>query len=150
VIQLQAMTDEEAEQYRAGAQADYAEQIVRAGDLSPEAAAGKAARDLAAAPSGAQYWHLFADDEEVVVGVLVAGPQTDPAEPYFYVYDVHVAPEHRGKGFGRQAMEAAVAEGRRLGLPSVRLNVWGGNDVALRLYESMGFQVTSRHLRLGL
>ncbi|UUY46962.1 GNAT family N-acetyltransferase [Streptomyces yangpuensis] len=63
------------------------------------------------------------------------GPGTVP-----YVYDVKVAPEHRGQGHGRSLMLLAertvlAAGGSRLGLHVVE-----GNTPARRLYESLGYR----------
>ncbi|MEV6678297.1 GNAT family N-acetyltransferase [Streptomyces erythrochromogenes] len=57
-----------------------------------------------------------------------------------YVYDVKVAPEHRGQGHGRTLMLLAertvlAAGGSRLGLHVVE-----GNTPARRLYESLGYR----------
>ncbi|MFD5622288.1 GNAT family N-acetyltransferase [Streptomyces yangpuensis] len=57
-----------------------------------------------------------------------------------YVYDVKVAPEHRGQGHGRGLMLLAertvlAAGGSRLGLHVVE-----GNTPARRLYESLGYR----------
>ncbi|MFJ7778325.1 GNAT family N-acetyltransferase [Streptomyces yangpuensis] len=57
-----------------------------------------------------------------------------------YVYDVKVAPEHRGQGHGRSLMLLAertvlAAGGSRLGLHVVE-----GNTPARRLYESLGYR----------
>ncbi|MFF9052938.1 GNAT family N-acetyltransferase [Streptomyces erythrochromogenes] len=57
-----------------------------------------------------------------------------------YVYDVKVAPEHRGQGHGRTLMLLAertvlAAGGNRLGLHVVE-----GNTPARRLYESLGYR----------
>ncbi|KJY16098.1 MULTISPECIES: GNAT family N-acetyltransferase [unclassified Streptomyces] len=57
-----------------------------------------------------------------------------------YVYDVKVAPEHRGQGHGRTLMLLAertvlAAGGHRLGLHVVE-----GNTPARRLYESLGYR----------
>jgi ribosomal protein S18 acetylase RimI-like enzyme len=55
------------------------------------------------------------------------------------VFDVHIAEEHRGRGFGRAAMEFAEHEARRRGLTYVALNVFAGNEPARSLYRSPGY-----------
>ena len=60
-----------------------------------------------------------------------------------YVYDVEVAEAHRGRGLGRAAMVVAEVLTRRAGDDRLGLHVFGGNDVARRLYRSQGFSVTS-------
>ena len=60
-----------------------------------------------------------------------------------FVYDVEVAPEHRGRGFGRAAMVAADRLARAAGDERVALHVFGGNVTARRLYLSHGYTVRS-------
>ncbi|WP_407563767.1 GNAT family N-acetyltransferase [Streptomyces sp. 184] len=67
-----------------------------------------------------------------------------------YVYSVAVAPEHRGRGHGRTLMRVAERECLAAGLPTLGLHVFAGNDVALRLYESLGYRPTAYHLRKPL
>lgn len=52
-----------------------------------------------------------------------------------------IAPEHQGRGLGRQAMEAALALIRNSGkFDSVNLDYVPGNDKARALYFSLGFR----------
>ena len=51
----------------------------------------------------------------------------------------------RGKGLGRQLMEKAVTEARRLGYKSVVLDSMSQYEAALRLYRKMGFKDTDRY-----
>lgn len=53
---------------------------------------------------------------------------------------VYVAETHRGKGIGRHLIRAIVEEGQRVGLHTVIARIAGGNDVSIRLHESVGFQ----------
>uniref|UniRef100_UPI0015F10209 GNAT family N-acetyltransferase n=1 Tax=Streptomyces phytophilus TaxID=722715 RepID=UPI0015F10209 len=67
-----------------------------------------------------------------------------------YVYSVTVAPEHRGRGHGRTLMRAAEGECLAAGLATLGLHVFAGNEVAQRLYESLGYVPTAFHLRKPL
>ena len=60
-----------------------------------------------------------------------------------FIYDVEIDEAHRGKGYGRAAMELAEQEANALGIGRIELNVFGGNDVARRLYLSVGYVETS-------
>lgn len=51
-------------------------------------------------------------------------------------------PSERGRGTGRQLVEAALAWAMARNAPAVELWVTRGNDPALRLYERCGFEVT--------
>ncbi|SEO39419.1 GNAT family N-acetyltransferase [Actinacidiphila rubida] len=65
----------------------------------------------------------------------------DPA----WVYAVEVAAEFRGRGHGRTAMLAAENVCGGAGARSIGLNVFVANEVAVRLYESLGYRTVLRH-----
>lgn len=67
-----------------------------------------------------------------------------------YVYDIVIEAEHRGEGYGRAAMLAAIACARELGAQSVGLHVFGHNRVARELYTSLGFVETNIQMSLPL
>ena len=60
-----------------------------------------------------------------------------------FIYDVEIDEAHRGKGYGRAAMELAEEQARALGIGRIELNVFGGNEVARKLYLSLGYVETS-------
>lgn len=51
-----------------------------------------------------------------------------------------VAPEMRGQGIGRQLLERAINEARRLGAASLFLGSSSKLPTAVRLYEAVGFR----------
>ena len=55
------------------------------------------------------------------------------------LYDVVVAPEHRGQGLGRALVQGLVRWAAAQGALRVDLQVRGGNVVAEQLYASLGF-----------
>lgn len=55
-----------------------------------------------------------------------------------------VAPEHRGRGFGRSLVEAVIDWARAAGHDWLRLDVVRGRDSAVRLYSRLGFRPTGR------
>lgn len=52
---------------------------------------------------------------------------------------IALAPEHRGRGYGRRLMQAALEAARAHGYRQVSLTVHPGNP-AIALYESCGFE----------
>jgi ribosomal protein S18 acetylase RimI-like enzyme len=68
----------------------------------------------------------------------------------YYVSNVAVFPELRGKGCGRALMETAEREAREAGLDSVVLDVETDNAAAIRLYERLGFTKRSETPRLRM
>ncbi|KJY24642.1 acetyltransferase, partial [Streptomyces sp. NRRL S-444] len=65
-----------------------------------------------------------------------------PAGQGAYVFDVAVAEEHRGRGYGRDLMLLAEREALATGHRTLGLQVFAGNTPALRLYESLGYRTT--------
>ena len=72
----------------------------------------------------------------------------DPAA--WWVWDIEIDAEFRGRGFGRTAMLLAEDEARSRGAQNLGLNVFGSNRIARGLYESLGYQTTSLQMRKRL
>ncbi|MEV7185120.1 GNAT family N-acetyltransferase [Kitasatospora sp. NPDC093102] len=65
-------------------------------------------------------------------------------EPLAWVMKVEVSPAHRGRGHGRTLMLLAERECLAAGVRNLGLNVFARNEVAVRLYDSLGYEVTER------
>lgn len=57
-----------------------------------------------------------------------------------YIDDLCVDAGHRGQGIAGALYERACAYARELGCDAVTLNVWCGNDGAMRFYEKCGLK----------
>jgi ribosomal protein S18 acetylase RimI-like enzyme len=154
-LNLRAMTDEERERYRTRLEEGYARQMVEFGGMADAEAAVKARRDIerhlpSAGPLDGH--HLFtAELAGTAVGWLWLGEQSPEGRAgEGWIFDVEVLPEHRGRGVGRALVLAAVARARELGCSNLGLNVFGGNDVAIRLYQSLGFRTRAMQLSRAL
>ncbi len=80
-----------------------------------------------------------------------SGPQQPADQPgAFWVWDVSIEEAHRGMGYGRAAMELAEAEALSRGASELGLNVFGHNQVARHLYESMDYTATSINMKKDL
>jgi len=60
--------------------------------------------------------------------------------PGVYVQDLFVASHLRGRGLGRNLLDAVKAEARRWGGRYVKLAVYGNNPAALAFYRQLGFE----------
>ncbi|MFW9916370.1 MAG: GNAT family N-acetyltransferase [Candidatus Thorarchaeota archaeon] len=56
-----------------------------------------------------------------------------------WIYDIKVLPPFRRQGLGRKLLVQAEQWAHREKLPAVGLHVFGSNDAAIHLYESMGY-----------
>lgn len=59
------------------------------------------------------------------------------------IWGVYVAPTHRRQGLGRRVMEAAI-DHARAHVSILKIGVVADNDAALRLYQSLGFEIWGR------
>ena len=62
---------------------------------------------------------------------------------------VYVAGSERGAGFGRQLLDALVAESERCGLWTLQAGIFPENIASVILHERCGFRVVGRRERLG-
>jgi ribosomal protein S18 acetylase RimI-like enzyme len=63
-----------------------------------------------------------------------------------WIFDIEIDEARRGQGLGRQLMLAAMDKAKAMGCTSIKLNVFGGNDVAIRLYQSLGFRTAQMQM----
>jgi ribosomal protein S18 acetylase RimI-like enzyme len=80
-----------------------------------------------------------------VLGVLVMRPAGD----HLFVDNVAVAPDHQGKGLGRELMTFAEARARKDGLPEIRLYTNEKMHENVAVYAKLGFEETGRRLDGG-
>ena len=66
--------------------------------------------------------------------------------PEALVINVFVEEEHRGKGLGRKLMEIAEDWAKGLGLEIVSLNVGPDNELALHVFDSLGYEPESKRM----
>lgn len=89
------------------------------------------------AVSSDQHCLLFAAPEGRPCGVVWCKQTT---QAYADLYQMWVAPEARGQGYGRQLLHAAADWARAQGVRQMRLSVSGGNHAARALYHAFGFR----------
>jgi GNAT superfamily N-acetyltransferase len=114
------MNDAEYAAWRPRAEAEYAEDMVRAGVPEQEARA-KGERDfanlLADGVESAGHDLYAVTDDGAAVGMLWLCERDADGARVLFIYD----------------------EAKRRGLPTIALNVFGGNEVARNLYRSLGY-----------
>jgi GNAT superfamily N-acetyltransferase len=146
---LRPLTDAEYPAWKEAAQAGYTDSWVRRGVPYEQAVAIADADYLRLLPDGA----ATADTLLVVlshggtdVGTLwVRLRDPDRPEAPAWVCAVEVTEQHRGHGHGRTLMLAAERECVAAGLRTLGLDVFADNTPAVRLYESLGYEVTDLH-----
>jgi ribosomal protein S18 acetylase RimI-like enzyme len=144
-VTLRPMTAAEYEEFARDGTDEYIRQLVDAGGWTEAQARLKADADFARfLPDGlatpGQHLTVVIDDESGdTVGRLWFAERELHGATHLYLFDITVAPAYRGRGWGRALMLALEDEARRLGVGEIRLNVFGGNEVARGLYRSLGY-----------
>jgi ribosomal protein S18 acetylase RimI-like enzyme len=134
--------------------AEYARDLVATGKR-PEAATREAAEGMAESfpngrPSPGHAVFDVVDDSGAPIGYLWIGPDASGDEGSWWIWDVLVDAEQRGRGHGRQAMLLGEQYARAQGAHSIGLNVFAFNASARRLYESLGYELASIRMRKRL
>jgi ribosomal protein S18 acetylase RimI-like enzyme len=82
---------------------------------------------------------LALDGEAVVGWCDITPPSTREVHRHVGVLGIGLLPPYRGRGLGRQLMQAALDAARAKGLTRIELKVRATNTRARALYEKMGF-----------
>ena len=89
---------------------------------------------------------LIADVEDAVAGYAFCILQVTENDPVLcdrkvlYIDDLCVEENLRGQGIATALYEKVLEYARQLGCQAVTLNVWCGNDSAMKFYEKSGFK----------
>ena len=148
MLQLDAMTQEEFEQYLETAIDQYAIATARAWQRPMDEVMAFARKDYAELlPQGLQtpFHHLFtargpSGEPLGMAWFNVTQRRSGPGKGA-YLYDIRVDEASRGKGFGRMLLAAVEAKAAQLGADRVTLNVLGYNTPARTLYETAGYAI---------
>ncbi len=83
------------------------------------------------------------------VKILQAKPYLDHKE-YGYLGFMFVDEEHRGKGVNKQIVEVLTEWCKQRKIYEIKLDVYDGNEPAIRAYEKAGFKkyITTMRIRL--
>ena len=96
--------------------------------------------------------YVAADETDRAVGYAFCQVRKQPFSnnmvPFtsLFIDDLCVDAEARGKHIGTSLFEHVRAEAKRLGCYEVTLNVWEGNEQAVRFYQAMGFKTKETQL----
>ena len=144
------MTQPEYEAFVERAIPEYAADNVRAGYWSESEALEKSREGYEKLLSkGLQteghFLYTVYDANEAVGMIWIRADLQSPIKNGF-IFELHVDEKFRGKGYGKQAMLLIEEKARKLGLKSLGLHVFAVNNVARKLYESVGYEVSSLNM----
>jgi ribosomal protein S18 acetylase RimI-like enzyme len=146
-VRLRPLREDELGDWRSRTLAWYEADLVAHGGMDEARARAKAAADASAYPatvSGPDHSiFVVEDDAGASVGSVWFHERTRDGRRLAWVYSLEIDHAHRGRGYGRSAMELLEVEVRRRGIDRIELNVFGGNEVARGLYRSLGYDELS-------
>ena len=141
------MSTEQFDQWQGCSIRSYADDLAKATGWPLEVALNKARKQftelLPAGMGTDKTWiRLIVDEAGDQVGTLWVGPNTERAGAAF-VYNIEIMQKRRGLGFGRAAMIAAESLVKEAGEIEIGLTVFGFNEPARHLYDSLGYRVVA-------
>ncbi|MCU5745263.1 GNAT family N-acetyltransferase [Staphylococcus sp. SQ8-PEA] len=94
-------------------------------------------------------WIYFYREEDEVLGYFkfnINDAQTEPmGQAYLQVQRIYLLPQVQRGGIGKQIIDFAEREARRLNKVKIWLGVWDQNDNAISFYKGRGFIHTGTH-----
>ncbi|MDJ0313473.1 GNAT family N-acetyltransferase [Arthrobacter sp. H35-D1] len=84
------------------------------------------------------------------IGYLWVGTDSSEDNHSWWVWDIVIDNEHRGKGLGRATMKLAEDYARSHGAHTLGLSVFDFNHGARKLYESMGYETVTTKMKKQL
>ncbi len=152
---LTPMPRERFDRFAAEANAAYADDHVRAGRWARESALANAIAEFEQLlPQGIDtpdhYFYEVRDAAGRSVGSVWFAVVGSGATRAGYVFNIRIDPAMQRQGHGRAALLALESIATGMGLPAIRLNVFGHNPGAQALYHALGYRVTTATMRKTL
>jgi ribosomal protein S18 acetylase RimI-like enzyme len=152
-IDLVPMTEAEYEAWLDGAVAEYAAEHVRSGNWSADESIARSAEQFQALlPNGVessdQHIWTVRDRAGDRVGILWVATGRRPG--HAFIYDIEMAEDRRGEGFGTAALLALEEWARERGVDTIGLHVFGHNTGAWQLYRRLGYVETNVNMEKRL
>jgi ribosomal protein S18 acetylase RimI-like enzyme len=145
---LVPVSDDEYARFAEEQVREYAGEKTRAGDWTEAEALRRSREEHAAllADRLRRFGHRIfkvVDAGGTRVGWIWEGPSPlpDPPEGQRWLYQITIAPAHRGRGHGRESLAGIESLLRSEGTTSLQLHVFRWNSTALALYRSAGYAV---------
>jgi GNAT superfamily N-acetyltransferase len=90
-------------------------------------------------PNFGRAWLILDDDSPVGYAVLCFGYSLEWLGRDAFVDEFFLREDYRGRGWGKKTMVFLEDAARELGIRTLHLEVMNGNDMALHLYQAIGF-----------
>ncbi|MEU1587581.1 GNAT family N-acetyltransferase [Micromonospora sp. NPDC005710] len=149
-LTLTPVTEQDLARLLRALEQGYAEDLVAHRGMTPESALERSVSQVreslpeGAATEGSLLRTGRVGDTEV--GWIWVSLPTAAAPNQAWIHNIEVHEEHRGRGYARRMIQLIEAELAQHGVPELGLNVFWVNTVAVGLYRSLGFEVTSQQM----
>ena len=148
MLQLKKMNKEKFKEFSQLSQTRRKKWFVDSFDVSEEEAAVFAKKDFERIlvdgfETKDNFTYSLIDKQGRDVGYLWHALRKEGNIQKSFICDILVKKESRGQGYGRKALELLEEEVKGMGLRKIGLHVYANNSVALGLYKSMGYEVSS-------
>lgn len=97
---------------------------------------------------GHKIFNVHSDNEKVGILWLHIFEKDNTLKSF--IYDIKIEEIHRGKGLGKETMQALDKYCKSHKIESIKLHVFGHNKIAYSLYEKMGFETTNYYMEKKL
>ena len=152
-IRLQKMTERDFEEYLSKSIISYAAEKKKGEGLTDEEAhrvASDSFKNLL--PQGLatpkHSLNLIVQSEgNLKIGILwYAQMGIESESKRAFIYDIEIDQAYRGRGLSKTVFTLLESELKLLGINSIRLHVFEHNQIAIALYEKLGFCTTNRNM----
>lgn len=155
MINLKLMTAKSFEQFKQDT-LNFAEDLAKAEVISlSEAEANTKEQFDKLAPEGQQtennyFFDVIDSKSNEIIGYAWLNKAQRFHRQVLSIYDIKINRNYRGLGLGKELMALIEEEAKKLECSRIRLHVFEHNIVAKKLYQSMGFQITSLQMKKEL
>ena len=150
VVNLVPMREDEFADYVEVLISHYAKDNVAAGYWDPADAVEQSRKQtMELLPKGVNtpnHYIFTVRDGERRVGVIWMRATLDTVIKSGFIFDITIAEDQRGKGYGKKAMLLVEEKARALGIRQIGLHVFAKNKVARNLYEGLGYETKSLNM----
>lgn len=149
MIKLKKMNQLTFETFKTASQREYAANFAAVEDVSVEIGLKNVAEQFdrlvpqGLETSGQLFFEAIEELTEKSVGYLWLGIQDRFGRKVTSINEIIIKSDRRGEGFGRALMNCIEDEAKKAGSKRIRLHVFQRNEIARKLYLSMGFEPSS-------
>jgi len=149
MIDLRPMTREEFLVYLERATVEYADDKVKAGNWTEEAALERSKNEFEKylpqrnSTPGHYLRTIFDVESGLAVGILWYADLPEMEKPAWFIYDFYIIENQRRRGYAVAALAKLDEMAKVESVSSIGLHVFGHNTAARQLYEKAGYEITN-------